>query len=46
MREALRQVGPALLLVGGVWPTSTRAPLVRLHARRHFDLLLACARPR
>lgn len=46
IREALRQVGPALLVVGGIWPTPARAPLVRLHARRHFDLQLACARPR
>ncbi len=46
VREALRQVGPALVLLGGVWPSSARAPLVRLHARRQFDLLLACARPR
>ncbi len=38
-RRAIRQLGPSLVVVDGVWP-ARRSPVARLNGRRHLDLLL------
>jgi len=43
LRLALRQIGPCLLMVEGIWFNTEQTLLSRLNARRHFDLILKSA---
>jgi hypothetical protein len=45
VRRALRQIGPGLAVVSGVWPAPRHAPVAWLNGRRAFDLAVATLRP-
>jgi len=43
-RGAVRQIGPGIVLVNGLWPSFEHAPIGWLNGRRHFDIVLATLR--